>query len=263
MRIGFSATYGFQSILDAVNFAADNGFNAVEINLNIPEFYPCKYNIQERQKLKTILEEKGIHISFHAPEDINLSSGQKELGIASLNILKECIDFAYDLGGERFTFHLGDSVNFTMVDRSLRMEDYYSDNFKNIIRYNLSNIIEYNRDRIILCAENAGYLSNAKIYAIESFLGKGLYLTWDLGHSIIDKNQMEFIMRNLQFVRNVHVHDVLEGKDHRIIGTGQVDIPKYLSLLNGMDAMYIIEVRPHSAAVESLINLKAYRDSSV
>lgn len=256
MRIGFSAAYGFSSIEDVIEFAAGNGFNAVEINLNMPEFFPERYSTEKRRELKKFAEDKDLIVTFHAPEDIDLCTKQKYILDASIKILKECIDFACDLGGTRLTFHIGDSVNFTMYDGNLRLEDYYMEDYASILENAMEELCSYAGDRIILCVENTGYFSEPKMKAVESMLGKGLYLTWDLGHSYIKKNQIEFMRKNIEYVRNAHLHDVRNGKDHCIIGTGEFDIKNFMSLMDREDVTYIIEVRPAEAAVESFDNLK-------
>lgn len=258
LRVGFSATYGFKSAAEAIEFAVNNDFSAVELNLNMPEFFPGKYSTEERAAIKNLAESKGVYITFHAPEDINLCSKQKDIVDASIRILKECIDFACDLGGKRFTFHLGDSVNFTMYNGSLYLEDHYKDDYTIILKSSIEQILKFTGDRIAICAENTGFFSNAKVEAIKSLLDKGLYLTWDLGHAYLKVNQMEFMMNNINHVRNIHIHDVIGKKDHCIIGTGEVDIPYYLSLLDPEEVVFIIEVRPGEAAVKSLVNLKKY-----
>lgn len=256
MRIGFSATCGFDNIKDVIKFGIDNGFNAAEVNLNIPEFYTERYSKSERNLIKTMAEDNNFYITFHGPEDINLCSRQSKLVKASVDILKECMDFAYELGGKRFTFHAGSSVEFTMVDKSIRLEDCYQSEYISILKDSIKDLIDYNVDRVTLCAENAGYFSSTKAMVFEHFLGKGLYLTWDVGHSYINKVQMDFMMKNKRFVRNAHIHDVLKGRDHCIIGTGEVNIPYYMSLLDEKDVCFIIEVRPAYKAAESLKNLK-------
>lgn len=256
MIFGFAATYGFKSISDAVQFASDNDFKAVEINLNIPEFFPEYYSKNDIEKIRKMSKEYNVLLTFHAPEDINLCSKQKCIVETSIKRLEECIDFACALGGMRFTFHIGDSVNFTMFDRNLRMEDYYKDDYVNIMENSIEKLIGYTSKRIILCAENTGYFSSAKMESIEYGLKEGLSLTWDMGHSFIKKGQQEFMIKNIEYVRNAHIHDVHDGKDHCIIGTGEVDIMKQISMLDEKKVMFIIEVRPGEAAAESYRNIK-------
>jgi len=255
-RIGFAATYGFSSIREAIEFGDKNNFKAVELSLNMPEFFPERYSAKERNAIRELAIEKGMTLTFHAPEDVNLCTKQRYILDASIKRLKECIDFACDLGGVRFTFHIGDSVNFTMYNGSLHLEDYYKDDYIEILKASIGELCLYASLRIEICAENTGYFSPAKIEAIESLLGKGLHLTWDIGHSFIKKNQHDFMGKNIVHVRIAHIHDVIKGKDHSIIGTGEVDIPYYISLLDSDEVIYIIEVRPADAAVESYKNLK-------
>lgn len=262
LRIGFSATYGFASILDAASFAKEHGFNAVEINLNMPEFYPDRYGKPDRKHIRDKLDDEGFTLTFHAPEDINLSTKQELIEDASLEILKRSIDFAHDLGAKRFTFHIGDSVNFTMFDGSVRLEEYYENEYTQILKDAMSKLLAFSGDKIVLCAENTGFFGGAKKNAIKSLLGSGLYLTWDLGHSYIKKNQMDFMLQNISYIRNMHLHDVKGGKDHSIIGSGEIDFPYYISKLHNMDVIYVIEVRPKEAAYKSLLGLKSIMENN-
>lgn len=255
-RFGFSATYGFSSIVDAIEFASKNGFATVEINLNMPEFFPERYDKQEREHIKKFAKYNNISLTFHGPEDINLCSMQRLVAETGVTRLKECIDFASELGGERFTFHIGDSVKFTMVDGSIYVEDYYKDKFEVLLNNSFKEVVDYAKDKIIICAENTGYFSSVKRYAIKQLLGKGLYLTWDMGHSFLKKEQQEFMIENCEYVRNVHIHDVKGKKDHSIIGEGDVDFKHFMSFVEKNDAYYIIEVRPKEAALESYKNIK-------
>lgn len=256
-RIGFSATYGFGSIDDAVIFASKKGFSAVEINLNMPEFYPERYSARDITDVRKLSRDLNIAITFHAPEDINLCTKQGGILEAGMERMKECIDFAHAVGGERFTFHIGDSVNFTMFDSSVRLEEYYLDDYVSVMRSAILRICEYGYGRTVLCAENAGFFGEGKAEAIADMLGNGLYLTWDIGHSFGKKEQRDFMTKNIKYVRNAHLHDVSSGRDHCVIGTGEVDFSRYLSLLSSRDIFYVIEVRPAEAAALSLQNLRA------
>lgn len=256
VRFGFAATYGFKSIMDAIQFAYENGFRAVEINLNIPEFFPETYSPVDIKNISEMSKKHDVYLTFHAPEDINLCSKQKRIVDVSIKRLEECIDFACALGGKRFTFHIGDSVNFTMYDGNIRMEDYYASDYIDILKVSFEKLISYTTGRITLCAENTGYFSKAKMQAIEYGLKKGLFLTWDMGHSFIKREQQEFMIKNIDHVRNAHIHDVCSGKDHCIIGTGEVDIIKQISMLDENIVIFIIEVRPGEAAVKSYKNIK-------
>jgi len=118
-RIGYAASIGEVDIPTTIKYAKEMGYNALEINLNIPSFFPEEYDKEERKKIKELVNETGINLSFHAPEDIFLTHIHDEVRKAGLNYLKKCIDFAWEIGGNKITFHPGDSVCFTQVNRKV------------------------------------------------------------------------------------------------------------------------------------------------
>jgi sugar phosphate isomerase/epimerase len=119
----------------------------------------------------------------------------------------------------------------------------------------------------VLCVENFR-LEAMTLEVLQGFLdGGGLSLCWDLAKTYDgDGNRVgrveSFYRRNLARVRQVHLHDIRDGRSHRVIGTGCVDFLRFLPRLAAADVMdYCIEVRPREKAVESLANLRRLLDA--
>lgn len=256
-RIGYAATLGEESLFSALDFACRHGFGAVEVNLNVPAFFPEQYTNEERLALRKKVEETGLALSFHAPEDIPLHHLHREVREAGLKRLKECIDFAAQVGGRKITFHSGDSVCFTQVDRKIYLQDVYASQFASLLRESYAALREHARGKILPCIENVGNFSKTVRDCLNELLPEGgLYLTWDIGHSFGKPEQEEFFIQNLAYVRNCHVHDHNGTQDHQVIGTGRVNFSRYFNLLKETDASFIIEVRPVEKALLSYENLR-------
>lgn len=256
-RIGYAATLGEKDLFTALDFAKEHGFHALEVNLNVPAFFPEAYDQEQRKAIQEKVEEMGIALSFHAPEDIPLHHLHREVREAGLRRLKECIDFARDIGGRKITFHPGDSVCFTQVDKKIYLQEVFAKEFKRIFQESLITLREYARGKVLPCIENVGNFSPVIRSALEELLPeKDLYLTWDIGHSFGRPEQLEFFMRNLAYVKNCHIHDHNGAQDHQVIGTGKVDFKHYFELLKDTEASFIIEVRPVEKALLSYENLK-------
>ena len=257
--IGYAASIGEENIYKTIDFTVENGMNAVEINMNIPIYFPENFTKEERKKIKYYAKSKAVEITMHAPEDINLLQLHESVRKAGIERLKEVIQFGIDIGASRITLHVGSAVCFTLVDRKSYMEEFYGEKYKQILRTSLQELIHLAGDKIFICVENSGRFPKIVVQEVlqELLENDNLYLTWDIGHSYENKyNEVEFFIRNIDKVRTCHIHDNNGKSDHQIIGTGNLNFAKHFKLMESKDIVYIIEVRPRENAVKSLEMLK-------
>lgn len=259
MKIGYAASAGEKEIYDTIDYAYENGFSAVELNINMPIFFPEKFDKNERKKIKNYSSDKNIELTFHGPEDISLLQLQEDVRKAGIDRLKKVIDFGYDLGASRITLHIGSSVCFTLTNKKIYLDEVYYLEYKKILKNNLEELISYSKDKIKLCIENSGRFPKKLVQeTLEELLKReeNLFLTWDIGHSYENKyNEDEFFLKHVNKIKTCHVHDNTGLSDHEIIGKGKVDFPYYFNNMKNSDVIYIIEVRPREKAKESFINL--------
>ncbi|MCT4583475.1 MAG: sugar phosphate isomerase/epimerase [Peptostreptococcaceae bacterium] len=257
MKIGYAASVFETNILDSLKYANDNGFNSVELNMNMICFFP--ENNKDIKKIIEFKEANNMTISFHAPEDISLINFHKIINDSGLKRLKEIIDFANKLDVYSITIHTGSTPYFTGIDKNYYVQEQYKEEARLLLRKNILELINYNKNnKVKLCIENSGYFSEIIIQEVlQEIINEGheLYLTYDIGHAHLNKyNEKEFFKKNISKIKTLHLHDY-KDKDHKIIGTGYIDFREELESLD-KDLLYIIEVRPKEAAKESLDNLK-------
>lgn len=256
-RLAYAATLGEENIFTAIDFAVENGFSAIEINLNVPNFFPERYNEGERRRIKEKIEKEGITLSFHAPEDIPLYHLHSSVRRAGLERFKDCIDFAEEIGGKKITFHTGTSVCFTQTDKKIYLQEVYPDIFKELLKEALIELRDYAKGRIMPCIENVGNFNNTIKDVLEELLPEGdLYLTWDIGHSYGQEENQEFFLRNIKYIGNCHIHDHNGSQDHQVIGEGKIDFIHYFKRLEDIDTSFVLEIRPVEKALLSRENLK-------
>nr|WP_272507439.1 sugar phosphate isomerase/epimerase family protein [Clostridium aestuarii] len=233
--------------------------NAVEINLNMPIFFPENFTMEDRKKIKGYKDSRRVELTFHAPEDISLLQLHKDVREAGIKRMKEVIDFGYDIGASRITMHVGSSVCFTLTDRKTYMDELYYDKCKNILKESIKELAEYSKGKIKLCIENSGRFPQKLVQEVlDEILDEeeNLFLTWDIGHSYENKyNEVDFFLRHIDKIRTCHVHDNNGSSDHQVIGTGRVDFKWHFNKMKDVDVVYIIEVRPREKAVESFKKL--------
>ncbi|MCY6370206.1 sugar phosphate isomerase/epimerase family protein [Clostridium ganghwense] len=260
--IGYAASAGEKDIYDTINYAHDKGFNAVELNINMPIFFPENFTKEEREKIKEYKDAKGVELTFHAPEDISLLQLHKDIREASIRRMKEVIDLGFDIGASRMTMHIGSAVCFTLTDRKTYMDELFYEEYKKILKSSLKELVDYSKGKIKICIENSGRFPQKLVQeTLDEMLEveDELFLTWDIGHSYENKyGEVEFFLKHIDKIRTCHLHDNNGKSDHQIIGTGNVDFIWHFNKMKGKDIVYIIEVRPRDNAFESLKNLEPY-----
>ncbi|SHK37244.1 sugar phosphate isomerase/epimerase family protein [Tepidibacter formicigenes] len=257
--IGYAASIGEKSILDSMNFAVENGFNAVEINMNMKCFFPENYSIDLIKKIKKYKKENNIELTIHAPEDISLLNLHEKVRYSGIERLKEIINFAKEIDASRITIHIGTTPYFTLTHGKCYLDDIYYHEYKEILKKTLIELNNYCEKKIKLCIENSGRFPEKLFQEVlkEILLKENIFLTWDIGHSYKNLyNELDFFETNINKVKTCHIHDVNEKSDHQVIGLGKLSFIDYIKKIGFEDVVYIIEVRPREKAVESLNNLK-------
>lgn len=257
--LGYAASAYEENIYDSIDYAAENGFEAVELNVNMPIFFPEKFSAEERKKIKEYKESKNVRVTLHGPEDITLLQLQASIRDASIARIKEVIDFGNDIGAECLTIHVGPAVCFTLTDRKAFLDELFQSDYKQVLVDSLKELADYSIEKMILCVENSGRFPEVFVQQVldELLYTENLFLTWDIGHSYENKyNEVEFFERNINKIKVSHVHDHNGKSDHQIIGDGNVDFKKHLDLMKNKDIIFILEVRPRANATISLGKLK-------
>jgi sugar phosphate isomerase/epimerase len=257
-RFGYHVVYDID-IYDAINFASSHGFGYIVPDLMIPRFFPERFSSQERRRIREFAASKGVSISFHGPSDyLNLGTLYPEVRKAVLKRMKLCLDFARDVGAERFTIHIDPPFDFVFAGRKgTYLKDHWIP-YKNALRQSLIEISEFSRGEVLVCIEN-DRLGRMAIEVLEELLPtEKLFLTWDIAKSHTNTGKPitkteDFLMRHLEKVKECHLHDQKPGKhSHDVLGVGKIDFPKYLKLLAPQDVHFTLEIRPRENALKSL-----------
>jgi len=259
---GYHVVYD-ANIYDAIDFASKNGFGYIVPDLMIPRFFPEYFSQKERQRIREVAGSKNVDISFHGPSDyLNLGSIYPEVRKAILQRMSACIDFALDVGAERFTIHIDPSYDFVFAGtKGTYLKDHWS-LYKKAIRESLEELVDLSQRNVLICVEN-DRLSEMVMEVLNDLLPKGnLFLAWDIPKSNVNGSpiaEMEnFLLRNLEKVKECHLHDQKpRGHSHDVLGVGNIDFSRYLKILAPRDIHFTLEIRPREKALESLKTLKS------
>lgn len=263
-RLGYAAGVGEKDIKGAIDYAVSNGVNIVELNMNMPCFFPENYSLEERQKIKAYAAEQGVGLSIHAPEDISLLNLHDIVREAGIVRIKEVIHFGEDIGANRMTLHIGNSVCFSFTDHIQYMHEIIPERYKEILCQSLIELRSFAKGKIMICIENVGAFTQSVVQEVldELLPQGGLYLTWDIGHSYGNKfKEDDFFRKHLDKIRNAHIHDHTGTRDHQVFGEGMIDFDYYFDLFKELDVNLIFEVRPREKAIESINRFREFNQT--
>jgi sugar phosphate isomerase/epimerase len=261
-RFGYHVVYD-KDIYDAIDFASKHGFGYIVPDLMVHRFFPERFSPSERRHTREVAEAKGVSISFHGPSDyLSLGSLYPEVRRAVLGRMELCVDFARDLGTERFTIHVEPPFDFVFAGREgTFLKDHWA-LYKDTMKQSLIELAEYAGKDVRLCVEN-NRLGKMAMEVLEDLLPAGnLFLAWDIPKShnancepIVEVEN--FFMRHLEIVKECHLHDQKpRNYSHDMLGAGRIDFSRYLNLLLPQDVHFTLEIRPRKDALKSLKLLK-------
>jgi sugar phosphate isomerase/epimerase len=258
-RVSYHAVYD-KSILDALEYARRNGFAGIQLAVETPHLSFEYLSKEQLQKIASFVEAKGTRISVHAPDEVTLLfQHSKFLRQGTQEYFRALFDFAARVKTRIITIHMGAMIAFK-TDTTPVIDNPAEDLliYKDVVIKNLDMLLEMADNRFMICVENAA-LDDFTLSILQSYLdNQRLALCWDLAKSWNNPIVEQFLFRNLQHIKQVHLHDVRrdeknEKRSHLVIGTGEIDFLHYLGKLREADVLdYCIEVRPREKAKESL-----------
>jgi len=269
-RIGYHVVYD-ESIKDAIDYASKNGFASIQIDLTMPKFFPEKYTAAQRREIRDYAEKKNVKITLHLPgEDFSLQTLHSGIRSAVIKRMKECIDFAREIGATSMTIHPGTVPVFTMPGLGhVPITEQYPDLHKEALEKALHELSKYAEGKTHICVENSPFDK-----VVMEILGKllpkekNLFLTWDIAKTYridgsLKVDVEEFFLKHLDKVCECHLHERTSEGVHDVIGRGKIDFVRYLNLLGDLDVGYTIEVRPRERALHCLRIIEGLKDKII
>lgn len=98
---------------------------------------------------------------------------------------------------------------------------------------------------IRICIENCDGFRNFQKEALDILLESPVFgLTFDIGHNHGSGGVDEpYIMAREGLLCHMHMHDALGKKNHLALGTGEMDIRKYLLLAEKQNCRVVLETK--------------------
>ena len=254
-RISYHAVYD-DSVLDALRYALDNGFTGVQVDAQSPHLSFERLSDADCREIREFITRHSMRLIVHTPDDnVSLYETSRYLREGIMSYYEALFAFAEKAGSQMVTFHLGNLATWKTDTEPFESQPVVDiPIYHEALKSNLERLIEMADGRFVLCLEN--FRLNA-LKMLQSFLDDGrLSLCWDLAKTAGPEFE-KFLWENLRHIRQVHLHDIRDGRSHRVIGTGEIDFMHFLPRLSEAEVMdFCIEVRPREKALESLENLR-------
>lgn len=249
IQFGAPTMVEMQTLEQGAGVCRDLGLQFLELNINFPQYTLDQLNIDQ---LRRISREYGIYYTLHLDDEMSIADFNPYIAGGYCRTVYDAIDLAKKLNIHRLNMHMSRGAKYTLPDRVIYFfEAYEQEYLKRICAFREECTRRIGDADITICVENtAGFLPFQR-RAVEALLESPVFgLTFDIGHNYCSGDMDEsWILAHAERLQHFHIHDCLEGKkDHRTLGTGVLDVKRYLEIAESLGCTVVVETK----TVESL-----------
>lgn len=241
---------------ECAKLCAEAGLDFIELNMNLPQYQLPEI---DTDYFKSIADRYGVYYTIHLDENLNVCDFNSYIAASYIKTVADTLEIAKQLHIKVLNMHMAKGVYFTMPDRKVYLFSEYKEQYlKSIAKFrDLCENAVGDAD-IMICIENCDGYEDFQKQAIELLLESHVFaLTFDTGHNHgIGGADEEFIMHHLDRLFHIHLHDAKGKKNHLALGTGDVDIAKYLSLAKTQNCRVVLETKTIDGLKQSVEWLK-------
>ena len=253
LKFGAPTMVEMENLEQAVQVCRDLRLDFLELNINFPQYLLDQLDVE---KLRKLSEEYGIFYTLHLDDEMSIADFNPYIADGYCRTVYDAVELAKKLGIPKLNMHLSRGAKYTLPDRVIYFfEAYEAEYLARIRAFREECQARIGDSGILICVENtAGFLPFQK-KAVEILLESPVFgLTFDIGHNYCSGNMdEEFILSHKDRLKHFHIHDCVEGKkDHRTLGTGELDVGRYLNLAESLGCTAVVETKTVESLAQSM-----------
>ena len=253
LNLGMPTMIETTSIEAGAKVCRELGLQFLELNINFPQYLLPELDAAE---LKRIAQAYGIFYTLHLDDEMSIADFNPYVAQGYCQTVLDAIALSKEVGIKKLNMHMSRGAKYTLPDRVVYFfEAYQEQYFARITAFRDACEKAIGDSGVMICVENtAGFLPFQQ-KAIEILLESPVFgLTFDIGHNYCAKNADEaWILAHKDRLHHFHIHDAKDGtKDHRTLGTGELDVRRYLSIAESLDCSVVVETKTVESLRESI-----------
>lgn len=255
---GMPTLIEISTLEECAKLCAKLGLDFIELNMNLPQYQIDKIDVAD---FKSIADKYGIYYTVHLDENLNVCDFNSYIADAYIKTVTDTIELAKQLDIKILNMHMAKGVYFTLPDRKVLLFSEYKEQYlKGIVEFrNICETAIGDAD-IKICIENCDGYERFQKEAIKLLLESKVFaLTFDVGHNHgIGGVDEDFIMKHRDHLSHIHLHDAQGRKNHLALGTGEMDVQKYINLAKKQNCRVVLETKTIDGLCQSVKWVKRF-----
>lgn len=257
LDFGMPTLIELKSLEECAALCKELNLQFLELNMNLPEYQADRIEVNT---FTEIAKQYGIYYTIHLDENMNPCDFNDTVAAAYTNTTLQAIELAKQLHIPVLNMHLAKGVYFTLPANKVYLFDEYMDIYITKLKAFRDQCDKAIGDaNIKICIENTdGFDKTFLHHGLHLLLESRVFaLTFDIGHTAgNNSNDEAVIMQHNNKLFHMHMHDA-RGKNHHLpLGSGELDLVKYLDLAKAYNCRTVIETKTVTGLKESLYWLR-------
>ena len=253
LKMGAPTMVEMNSIREGAEVCRELGLSFLELNINFPQYLLKNLCVDQ---LREIAEEYGIFYTLHLDDEMSIADFNPYIAEGYCRTVYDAVELAKKLGIPKLNMHMSRGAKYTLPDRVIYFFEAYEEDYLQRIREFRDTCEKaVGSSGVMICVENtAGFLPFQR-KAVELLLESPVFgLTFDIGHNYCAADLDEaWILAHRERLHHFHIHDAMDGKkDHRTLGTGELDVKRYLALAEELGCTAVVETKTVDSLRESM-----------
>ena len=259
LRFGMPTLLENETLDESAALCRELGLSFVEINMNLPQY---QIQIMDAGRMRQIMARYGVGLTIHLDENMNIADFNPYVADSYIRTTVETIELAKKLEMPVLNMHMPLGVYFTLPEGKVYLLERYADQYRaRAEQFRDACTAAIGDSGVKICVENWSGYTPWQLSALDCLLESPAFgLTFDVGHNLCKQGADEpLILARREKLRHMHLHDVKDGaRDHQALGTGVLDIEKYLNLAQSCEASVVVETKTIAGLRESVRWLNKY-----